>query len=119
VGVAGCRHGGPRRDDVGEGLVGGDLPRDHHVGIGHPAAVQRLGRQAGPEDHAVRERVPARDPQRERIGGQRLVDPGERRTEAGAQEGDPGDRTDRAADERPPRHRRGLLCFVFPHAAAR
>jgi hypothetical protein len=57
-------------DDIGEVLVGRDLP-GHRVRHGRHAAVPRVrrGRQPGPQDHAVGQRVARGDPEREGLAG--------------------------------------------------
>ena len=70
VGVRGGGDGGARGDDLGEGVVGGHLPADRHVDRWHAAAVQRVGRQAGPQDHRRGGRVAARHAEGERRTGQ-------------------------------------------------
>ena len=73
-----CRDGDPRRHQIGELLVRGDVERHLDRAVGsrwrggcgqvHAVDADRSGRgrQTRPEHHPVRQRVPARDPQTER-----------------------------------------------------
>jgi hypothetical protein len=57
---AGCAVG----DDVVEVLVRGHLPGDRDRSVRHAAVIgQRLGHQAGPEDHRVRQWIAGGDAQ--------------------------------------------------------
>ena len=60
--------GGAGLDEAGHGFIVGDLPGDFD-GLGQHAAggFEGLGGEAGPEDHAVGERIAGRDAQGKRI----------------------------------------------------
>ena len=53
-------------DHSAERLVLGDLPLDVHRAVAHAAErFERAGREAGPDDHGVRQRIARRDAERE------------------------------------------------------
>ena len=73
VGVIGLGRRRALLDDVRERAVGGHLPTDVDVLVGHAAQAvggQRLGRQAGPQHDGVGTGVTRRHAQRERVARQ-------------------------------------------------
>ena len=71
VGQSSAGHRVTVADQVSERLVGGDLPVDPHGGGRHPAVpAQRIGRQPGPQQHAVGRGVTGGDAEGERVRGQ-------------------------------------------------